>query len=355
MNLSGPLRSILLVVAGASMVAGFSGGLARLGLVPALATSAEHHGALMICGFFGTLISLERAVAQDGRAALAVPALAGCGSVLLAAGFTEPAAAAFLLSGLGLLAMTAAATWRLPTLFTVVMTVGAALWPLGTFWWMAGAAVSEVAYVWLGFLILTITAERIELSRLSMPGIVSRAALVTIMALFVAALAMGQPWTGSRLLAASLGALALWLACSDIAVRTVRIGGQARFCAVCLLLGYGWLSVAAGTLLWWPPADTPFGHDAAIHAIGLGFVLSMVFAHAPIILPAVARVGVRYVPALYGPTAMLQAAVAIRIGGDVAQSYGLIAASAWLAITSLAAYIATLASTSVRRSRFRLP
>lgn len=353
MRSSHRLRTVLALAAGASMAAGLSGGLARLGLVPLLPTPAEHHGALMICGFFGTLIGLERAVALGRNAALAAPALAACGSGLLALGFTGAAAAAFLLAGLGLLAMTAMAAWRLPTLFTAVMTLGAALWPLGTARWLAGSPVSEVAYAWLGFLVLTITAERIELSRLARPGAVAKVLLVAIVTAFAAALVSGQPWSGSRLLAVSLGALALWLGCNDIAVRTVRASGAARFCAACLLLGYGWLIVAAMALAWWPPAGSAFGHDAAVHAIGLGFILSMVFAHAPIILPAVAGARVRYVPALYGPVLMLELAVAARVVGDAVQSGGLVAAGAWLAIASLAAYAATLASTAVRRPDLR--
>jgi len=353
MSASRWLRAVLALAAGAAMVAGLSGGLARLGLVPLLSSAAEHHGALMICGFFGTLISLERAVARGGAAALAIPALAACGSLLLILGFTGPAAAAFLLAGLGLFVITAEAACRVPALFTAVMTLGAALWPLGTARWLAGASVPEAAYAWLGFLVLTITAERIELSRLTKPSLVTKAILVAIVITFAAALVAGQPWSGSRLLAASLGALALWLCCNDIAVRTIRGSGAARFCAACLLLGYGWLLVAALALASWPPAGSAFGHDAAVHAIGLGFVLSMVFAHAPIILPAVIGARVRYVPALYGPVMVLQAAVAARVVGDVMQSDRLIAAGAWLTLASLVAYAATLAATSVDWSCLR--
>lgn len=353
MSASGRLRAALVLAAGASIVAGLAGGLARLGLVPPLSTPAEHHGALMICGFFGTLIALERAVAQGGAAALAVPALAAGGAVLLVLGFTGPAAAAFLLAGLGLFAITATAACRVPALFTAVMTLGAALWPLGTARWLAGASVAEVAYAWLGFLTLTITAERIELSRLTQPGLAAKALLVAIVTVFAAALVAGQPWTRSGLMAASLGALALWLAVNDIAAWTIRGSGAARFSAVCLLLGYGWLLVAALALAWWPPAGSAFGHDAAVHAIGLGFVLSMVFAHAPIILPAVVGARVRYVPALYTPVVMLELAVAARIVGDVLQSTGPIAAGAWLTLASLVTYAATLAATSIDWSRLR--
>ncbi len=309
MTVERSLRAALAASAGAALVAAISGGLDRLGLVPGPGSVAELHGAFMICGFFGTLIGLERAVADGRRLALLVPASGTLGSVLLASGMPGPAAASFLVAGLGLLGLTAMAAWRLPTLFTAVMTLGAALWPIGTACWLAGWSLPEVSYVWLSFLITTIAAERIELSRLVRPGPVARSALLMILAVLPMALGLRQPWQGSAALAVSLGGLAAWLACNDVALRTVTSGGLARFSAVCLLTGYGWLMTAAVLLVVLPPSAASFGHDAAVHAIGLGFVLSMVFAHAPIILPAVVGARVRYVPALYAPFAVLQAAV----------------------------------------------
>ena len=44
-----------------------------------------------------------------------------------------------------------------------------------------------------------------------------------------------------------------------------------------------------------------------LHALGLGFVFSMVFGHAPIVVPAVLRVDVGYRRAFYVPLATLAA------------------------------------------------
>ena len=38
-----------------------------------------------------------------------------------------------------------------------------------------------------------------------------------------------------------------------------------------------------------PPAFDGYGYDAGVHAITIGFVVSMLLAHAPVIIPAVAR------------------------------------------------------------------
>ncbi|HEV8105930.1 MAG TPA: hypothetical protein VGP97_00305, partial [Burkholderiales bacterium] len=50
----------------------------------------------------------------------------------------------------------------------------------------------------------------------------------------------------------------------------------------------------------------------------VGFVFSMVFGHAPIILPAVLRTRFPYHPVLFVPLALLHASLALRVAGAVA-------------------------------------
>jgi hypothetical protein len=140
-----------------------------------------------------------------------------------------------------------------------------------------------------------------------------------LLVLIVAGL-VGLRWIwGPLLFAAGLLGLALWLIKQDLARRTVRGRGLTRFIAVCLLSGYAWLAVgsavilAAGGLMPGSPS-----YDAALHAIALGFVFSMVFGHAPIIFPAVLRVAVPYHPTFYAPLALLHATLALRLAGDAA-------------------------------------
>jgi hypothetical protein len=101
--------------------------------------------------------------------------------------------------------------------------------------------------------------------------------------------------------------LALWLFAFDLARVTVRQSKLPRFVAVCLLAGYFWLA-AGGALI-----ALSVAYDAALHAIFVGFVFSMVFGHAPVILPAVLRVSFPYHPVLYLPLALLHASLAVRV------------------------------------------
>src|SRR5690554_7344067 len=83
--------------------------------------------------------------------------------------------------------------------------------------------------------------------------------------------------------------------------------------AVCLLLGYGWLLVAGAIWLTGGPVISGPGYDAVLHSVFLGFVMSMIMAHAPVILPAVIRRPLPYRWFLYLPVALLHVSLALRV------------------------------------------
>ena len=71
------------------LVAGVWGGLVRLPLNLLLpgdnANWLSFHGPLMVCGFLGTVIGLERAVGLRGWLTYAAPLLTGIGALLVVA------------------------------------------------------------------------------------------------------------------------------------------------------------------------------------------------------------------------------------------------------------------------------
>ena len=188
------LRLIPLAAGAGSLLAGLWVGLARLGLalpggMPAL---AEFHGALMISGFLGTVISLERAVAIGRWWAYAAPALSAIGAVALIVGAPAFAGGAFLLAGIALTFNSGTIVARQPALFTVILTIAAACWLGGTLVWIKGAPAADVAGWWLAFLVLTIAAERLELSRLLSPPRSSQLTFALAAALIIAGAARGE-------------------------------------------------------------------------------------------------------------------------------------------------------------------
>ena len=94
------LRYIPLTAGALAMAFGLWTGLARLGLplpggTPAM---AEFHGAFMIAGFLGTLISLERAVALGSRWAYVAPGISAAGAAALL--LSMPRVGASLMAGI---------------------------------------------------------------------------------------------------------------------------------------------------------------------------------------------------------------------------------------------------------------
>jgi len=318
-----PPRLGLLGLAGAALLAGLTGALVLLGLsMPAdTARLAAAHGLLMTLGFLGTLIALERAVALDRRWGYLAPLAAGFGGVSLIAGLPVGISAVLLaVGGAVFVAMYVAFDRIERSLHTSVQAVGALAWPVAALLLVAGRPVSAVVPWLAAFLVLTIAGERLELSRLVRLSDRVRHAFIGATAMFSAGVVatLVAPDAGMRLAGAGLLALAAWLARNDVARRTVRTPGVTRFVALSLLAGYAWLAVAGAFWLTFGSTGGGPAFDTMLHAIFLGFVISMVFGHAPVILPAVLRTPLPYHPGFYAHLGLLHAGLLLRIvGGDM--------------------------------------
>jgi len=347
-------RIPLLVLGLLSMLAGVGAGLQRLGwAVPlphdALATV---HGPLMVAAFFGTVIGLERAVALGKRWGFAAPAACGLGGIALIAGFPPVAALTLTTGGAALLAaVTLCAARRQPALHTRLLSLAAALSAVAGVAWGFGATGLAVAG-WMSFLVLTIAGERLELSRFLPPSPVARRVFVGIVALLLFALVLSgrdDAVPGQRLFGFSLALMALWLLRQDVARRTARQPGLTGFIARCLLSGYVWL-FSGGLLLAVQPA-MPLLMDAALHAVFVGFVLAMVFGHAPIIFPAILRVKLPYHASFHLPLVLLHLSLLLRVGGDLAGDAMLRSLGGLGNALCIAVFIVTMAAAAFRGRR----
>ncbi|EQD44598.1 hypothetical protein B1B_13459, partial [mine drainage metagenome] len=111
--------------------------------------------------------------------------------------------------------------------------------------------------------------------------------------------------------------VALWLLVHDIAYPNLKRPNLPRFTSIGLLLGYGWLALGALIVLGHGGTLSGLAYDAALHAVFLGFVLSLVFAHAPVILPAVVGKPFPFRRVLYAPAALLHLSLAARVLADL--------------------------------------
>ncbi len=345
-------RRPMLVLGFAALGAGILAGLARLGWPVPLAGLASLHGPLMASGFFGTVISLERAVALGSLWAYGAPVAAAFGAVLLL--FQSPAASLlFTFSSLLLLAATAVVYARQRALFTATLLAGAAAWAVGNGLWLAGQPFPAIVPWWAAFLALTIAGERLELSRLLPPSPAARTLFAILAAALLAATAAFSVKGVPLLLAGILLALALWLVRHDLARRTIRTQGLTRFVAVCLLSGYAWLAACGLLGLLSGGAFAAPAYDATLHTLFLGFVFAMVFGHAPIILPAVAGLRVDYHPVFYAHLALLHISLVIRVAGDMTGVFSWKAWGGLLGAVALALFLALTAFGILRAKGLR--
>lgn len=326
-------RRLLLPLAAAALAllgAGW-GGLIRIGWrwPSLLAQLTAFHGPLMVSGFLGTLIGVERAAALAApvgggrRWTLLGPLLSGLGAVALL--FGAPLQWWALLFTFGALALLAAHAFviipREPAAHAWLMALGAASWSVGNILVMLGRPIAEAALWWIGFLVLTIAGERLELGRvLRQPRRLTSLALV--IGLFAIGLAASglQFAFGWRLAGAALLGLAIWLLRNDVARRTVRAQGLTRYIAICMLSGYAWLAFAGGLALRFGGVRAGPAYDAVLHSIFIGFVFSMILGHAPIIAPALSGRMLTYQSRFYLPLLLLHLSLIMRIAGDLGAS-----------------------------------
>lgn len=321
-DVSVPYRLPLLIAGFVSLAFGIGTGLMRLGWAVPLPGNGLHawHGPLMVCGFLGTVIALERAVAIARAWAYLGPLFAALGGLALLAGANWLVGAGLItLASAVLLSASANVLLRQRALFTLTLLLGSACWLIGNLLWLGGFSMMQVAPWWTGFLVLTIAGERLELSRMLPPSPRGQAAFVAIVTLFLAGAATASLSLQANvtLLSAALLGLALWLLRQDIARRTIRQNGLTRFIAACLLSGYVWLLAAALIGLGSPQLMPGATYDAFLHAIFVGFVFAMIFGHAPVIFPAVARVKIPYHPTFYLPLIVLHVSLIARVAGDL--------------------------------------
>jgi hypothetical protein len=311
------LRLALLALAAAALVSGVAGGLARLGIgLPAsLGNATALHAALMVSGFLGTVIGIERAVALGHCGGFVGPLLSGLGAVSLLIGHVETGAWLFVAAAVVLVIVTTRLALRQIASHSLMLIPASGAWLASSLLFTLGVS-PEGAIVWgFDFLLFTIAAERLDMARFAR----RRPLAGPMLAAGSAAVLAASLWTvfdariGHALYGLALVAMAAWFAAFDIARRTIRSHGLGQYTAACILGGYGWLAVSGiawsgAAALGWP------ARDLALHAFGLGFVISMIFGHAPIIAPAIARVKCAFGTWFYAAPAALHLSLLVRFG-----------------------------------------
>lgn len=330
------------------------GGWLRIGWsLPAPALAAQH-GALMVNSFLASLIFLERAVTFKNRWIIVLPLINAASGI----GFlTHHNFAALLLlttGSLGFVVMCGYFVSKYKELYYYVFLAGSVALFTGNMLLLKSGSYPVAVNWWIVFFVFTIVAERLELSRfLALTPFAKNSILLALFFLFLTLFFPFHSW-GNAFFALALCAIAVWLLRYDMAFRSLHISGQHRYSALLLITGYVWLLITAMLVFW--SNNIALSYDAVLHAFFIGFVFSMIFSHAPIILPAVLKLPIKlYRPVLYVWFVLLQASLLLRVGAGVAGNI-MIRKSAGMAngvaILLFFATVAVIVRTELKRMRF---
>lgn len=306
------LRLTLLTLGGMSLLAGLNAGLVALGIWAPIQTPrlADIHGIVMSLGFMGTVIALERAQSLRQTWAYLAPATIGAGSLALIVGQVQ-LGQLLLIQGTALFTLVFIALWKRAPLPLLVIQIASGLMTLlvAVFW--TRYSIEELIPLLASYITITIASERAELSALTMKNASNLLALFTPFLILLPITALFWPET-TRAFGVTVAALAAWLLKADIVRRTIRTSGLYRYNAAALGIGYIWLFGAGIVWLVNGKITTGAAYDFIIHATFIGFGVSMIMAHAPVIFPAVISRPLPYHRALWVPLTLLHAGLLIR-------------------------------------------
>lgn len=325
-----------------SMFIGVYAGWLRLGWnfpLPAAPTTALH-GTLMTGSFLGTLIAVERVAVLKRKETWLVP-LAFISSLPLLL-FVSPAAGYFAL-------VTGSIGYSLVSVYNYkkYRFTGDLLLLTGAIFQFLGHLALALTYSypmafagWVAFFVFTIVGERLNLTRFLPVKKHDHRELFGWLGLFILGLFLYHT-TYSIVLSISMAGIGQWLIRNDIARHNLNKTGSYRFLGITLLSGYSWLLFTG--LITSLNSNSPWLYDAVLHAFFVGFVLTMILAHAPIIFPSLLGLNAKpYHPTLYGWVGLLQVSILLRIAGDLSQHFTLRQWGGLLNGLAFIGYLATL-------------
>ena len=320
-------RLVALALGAACILMGLNAALLRLNL-PAPVNGAELaalHGPLMLVGFLGTVIALERAVAARTPWAFLAPLGSAAGCLALLAGAPDAVGRGLMTGAAGVLcAIYLQVHRRAPSAAVDVEAMGGAALLLGDILWLGGRGMEmeDVVPLWLLFPTLTIIGERLELARIAFLDEMVETVVEALSGAAVLGACLLLIAPGSHLVVGpALLGLAVVMAYYDVARRTVRLRGGVRFMAASMLAGYVWLALAGAIWsLWGLQGLNGAAYEIVIHCITVGFAFSMILAHAPVIIPAIVHRALPYHRLMWLPYVLLHAGLVVRVVGLLAEA-----------------------------------
>lgn len=278
-----PLPFVLL-----GLIIGIMGGWIRLGWHIDLPSSGYLHGLLMTGSFLGTLITLERTVSMPSKWWRAFPIVSAFSVFFFLSGQKEIGLAALMAGNIGLLTLYIIQMAKHKDAYWYLLLAGATCWLIGNLLVLKTGLIAAASTWWVAFIFLTIVGERLELTRyLNIPKWAKGLLWLLVSLLIIGVALPFHGMYGKVMIGVATIGTSVWLMRFDMARIGVRKEGFHRYVATGLLVGYGWL-LLNGLVLLFIPSHIYF-YDLYLHTFFLGFAFSMIWAHAPIIFPAILK------------------------------------------------------------------
>lgn len=343
-------RLPIILLAMFCLLSGFWSGLNRIGWNIAFLPIAPHHGAIMVGGFLGTLITLEKIIPLKKKILYFVPVVNALSVVFFFLGQPKISLYILIASSSSLVLVFVYYFKQQRTIIYSMMVTGACCWLVGNILLLTKFFYPLAFPWWAAFALFIIAAERLERMTFLPVTALTKRLLVALLILFVVGVLFSFHGTGNLICGLSLIAISLWLLRHDMIGINLKKSGMLKFAAVSLLTGYSALLLTG--ISFFSLSDQWLTYDAIVHSFFLGFVFSMIFAHGPLILPGI--MGISVIPFtrfLYVWLALLHVSWLIRIFSDVAMELQIRKISGLLSTISIVGFFITMAAVTIHRQR----
>src|SRR5690606_12792193 len=219
-----------------------------------------HHGAVMVGGFLGTLISLEKVIPLKKNIFLVVPLMSALSLILFFTGHFTPALIMLICSSAGLVMVYLTYLRRQYDLSMLLMVLSAVFLLIGHVVLFTQRFYPMALPWWMAFLLFTIVAERLELSRFLPVSVFKKRLLLFCLALFITGIIIPFHGPGKYFSGAALIGIAIWLMRNDVIRINLKKQNLTKFSGYALLCGYIALLLVGVFLLVLP--DIAFAYDA---------------------------------------------------------------------------------------------
>jgi hypothetical protein len=349
-NLIKKERIPIVVLAMLGVLTGIWSGLTRIGWSLPIPAITVHHGAIMVGGFLGTLIILEKVIPLKNRSLLLIPVINALSVILFFLGQAKISIYILVLTSasLSLIFLYYFLTQR--TIIYMLMLLGAGCWFVGNCLLLTKSFYPLAFPWWVGFALLIIAAERLELMRFLPVTKSDRTIFLSLLFAFVIGVLFSFHGTGNAICAFALVGVAIWLMRNDVIGINLKKKNLPKFVAFSLLCGYVALLLSGIFFIALP--DHWLSYDAMVHSFFIGFVFSMIFAHGPIILPGVLGVsGSPFHPIVYVWLAALHISWLVRVFADIYVELELRKISGLISGVAIIGYFVTIAILMIRIQR----